>query len=109
MKESRRDGRIGARVRRSREIAGRTQTEVAEEMRGVGFSWRQSTVWSVETGARPLRLSEAAELSDLVGFDLREIAYGVKPDDRAESVRLACAELSHLQRFIERRLANPVD
>ena len=51
----------------------RSQQSVAAAMRERGWKWSQSTVWSVETGERPLRLSEAEDLASVLGastFDL---------------------------------------
>lgn len=40
-----------------------SQQDLAETMRKEGFKWSQATVWSVEKGERPLRLSEAIALT----------------------------------------------
>jgi len=42
-----------------------SQQAVADKMRDAGFAWSQATVWSVESGKRPLKLSEARQLSQL--------------------------------------------
>ncbi|RPE75622.1 hypothetical protein EDF28_3567 [Curtobacterium sp. PhB137] len=50
-----------------------SQKEVAELMRARGFRWSQATVWSIEKGERPLRLSEAQAVVEVLGqpfFDL---------------------------------------
>lgn len=39
-----------------------TQQELGEKMRQRGFKWSQATVWDVERGKRPLRLTEALEV-----------------------------------------------
>jgi transcriptional regulator with XRE-family HTH domain len=44
-----------------------SQKEVAELMRQRGFRWSQATVWSIEKGERPLRLSEAEAVLDALG------------------------------------------
>ncbi|GAB2843448.1 helix-turn-helix domain-containing protein [Microbacterium insulae] len=36
-----------------------SQKDLADAMRARGFRWSQATVWAVEKGERPLRLSEA--------------------------------------------------
>jgi hypothetical protein len=44
------------------------QETVAAGMRERGHAkWSQSTVWSVETGSRPLRLTEAEDLAKVLG------------------------------------------
>lgn len=39
-----------------------TQQELGERMRDRGFKWSQATVWDVERGKRPLRLTESLEV-----------------------------------------------
>lgn len=75
------DEAIGRNLRKLRKgLKGDTsQDYIAELMRDRGFKWSQSTVWAVEKGERPLRLSEAralvsalgAYLFDLTGDDLQ--------------------------------------
>lgn len=65
---SERDEVIGRNVVALR--AGRSQKQIADSMRQRGHKWSQSTVWSVEKGERPLRLTEALDLSDLLDVDL---------------------------------------
>jgi transcriptional regulator with XRE-family HTH domain len=62
---SERDALIGRNVARLR--GGRTQKELAEAMRERGHKWSQATVWSVEQGERPLRLTEADDLVQVLG------------------------------------------
>ncbi|MCM3779877.1 helix-turn-helix domain-containing protein [Microbacterium hydrocarbonoxydans] len=45
----------------------RSQKDLADEMRKRGFRWSQATVWSIEKGERPLRLSEADAVADILG------------------------------------------
>lgn len=40
-----------------------SQKELAAVMRERGWKWSQATVWSIEKGERPLRLTEAADLA----------------------------------------------
>lgn len=48
-----------------------SQADLANKMRTEkGHPWSQATVWNIEKGDRPLRLSEAKDLSDLLGFNL---------------------------------------
>lgn len=46
----------------------RSQKSVADAMRERGWKWSQATVWSVEKGERPLRLTEAADLAVVLGL-----------------------------------------
>lgn len=58
-----------------KELRGeRSQKTLADEMRSrFGHAWSQSTVWSIETGARPLRLTEAQDLADLLGVSIERL------------------------------------
>ena len=60
---------IGKIVRGSREECLMSQAGLATAMRERGFKWSQATVWSVETGERQLRLTEASVVAELCGFD----------------------------------------
>lgn len=57
---------IGNNVARYREHRGLSQGALAAEMKDHGFQWVQSTVSAVESGKRPLRLSEARAISDIL-------------------------------------------
>ncbi|CEG85766.1 helix-turn-helix transcriptional regulator [Propionibacterium freudenreichii] len=48
-----------------------SQQALADAMRERGFKWNQATVWNVERGDRPLKLSEAEALAQM--FHLRSI------------------------------------
>lgn len=63
--------RIGEAVRLLR--GDRTQGEVARQMRDLGHKWSQATVWSVETGERPLRLTEARSLCTVLDCQLEDL------------------------------------
>jgi len=62
------DERIGSNIVRFR--ADRSQQSLADAMRDREWKWSQATVWSVETGERPLRLSEAIDLAEVLGIML---------------------------------------
>jgi transcriptional regulator with XRE-family HTH domain len=47
-----------------------SQKDLASKMRERGFKWSQATVWSIEKGERPLRLSEAQEVADILNRDV---------------------------------------
>lgn len=64
------DAEVGANMLRLRERAGLTQKELGDQMRTLGHKWSQATVWSVEKGERPLRLTEAASLSLIFNEDV---------------------------------------
>lgn len=64
-----RDEAIGQTIKRLR--GELSQQNVADFMRERGFEWAQATVWSIEKGKRPLRLSEAEALADY--FDVQVV------------------------------------
>jgi hypothetical protein len=60
------DAEIGRNVTRLR--GGGSQKDLADAMRKKGFRWSQATVWAVEKGERPLRLTEAEALGQVFGI-----------------------------------------
>ena len=62
-----RDKRVGQTIRAAR--GDLSQSELAEEMRAKGHKWRQATVWAVESGIQPLRVSEAGDLAEILSID----------------------------------------
>lgn len=50
-----------------------SQKELAERMRKLGFKWSQATVWSIEKGERPLRLTESEALGSIFGIHARSL------------------------------------
>lgn len=67
-----------------RQLRGnQSQKALADAMRAKGHAWSQATVWSVETGARPLRLTEARDLADHWQVTVRQLL-----PERAPLVRL---------------------
>ena len=63
------DRNVATNVRMARETAGLSQDELAERMTERGFGFSQATVWKIEQGRRPLRISEAVALAD--ALDIR--------------------------------------
>lgn len=61
------DEQIGANLIRIRH--GMSQKDLADAMRARGFKWSQATVWAVEKGERPLRLTEAEGLGAVLGIN----------------------------------------
>jgi len=59
---------VAANLRVYREAAGLSQGELALRMADWGFGFSQATVWKVEQGRRPVRVSEAAALADVLGL-----------------------------------------
>lgn len=68
IREPQTEEQIGADVTTARERAGMSQKELAAAMTDRGFKWAQATVSQIENGERPLRLSEADHLAELIRF-----------------------------------------
>ena len=69
MVEDAENERIGRQVSALR--GSTPQTAIAEAMQERGHpKWSQSTVWSVEKGTRPLRLTEAHDLAAVLGVQI---------------------------------------
>lgn len=66
------DQQVGAMVRQCRESSLLSQQDLASAMRNLGYKWSQATVWSVESGERALRYTEALDLSRICGFGIAE-------------------------------------
>lgn len=58
------DQHVGGNISKFR--GAMSQQDLAEAMRKDGFKWSQATVWSIEKGERPLRLSEAIALTRIL-------------------------------------------
>ncbi|WP_146243319.1 hypothetical protein [Curtobacterium sp. MCBD17_021] len=97
---SERDELIGRNVVRLR--GDRAQKDVADAMRQRGHKWSQATVWSVEKGERPLRLTEADDLVNVLGYpSVRLSAPDAETRGWAMLRELRAAE-SELERAVER-------
>jgi transcriptional regulator with XRE-family HTH domain len=81
----------GKRLRELRNARGWPLREVAEQMRAFGYTWHQTVVAKIETGQRPIRLSEAIDLARLFGVTLEDL---VPPSGDATDTRrrIALAE-----------------
>lgn len=62
------DKQVGETVRQHREASLMSQVDLATAMRIRGYKWSQATVWSVESGERPLRYTESLDLAEVCGF-----------------------------------------
>lgn len=69
IREPQTEEQIGADVQAAREkMPGLSQKGLALVMATRGFKWSQATVSQIEKGERPLRLSEADHLAELIRF-----------------------------------------
>ncbi|SEF60179.1 hypothetical protein SAMN04488592_0621 [Microbacterium azadirachtae] len=58
-------------------------------MREHGFKWSQATVWSIEKGERPLRLSEAIQVTDLLDVEI----YNLESEDYEAAIDSALVRM----------------
>jgi transcriptional regulator with XRE-family HTH domain len=58
------DQNIAANLRTYREAASVSQEELAQRMADRGFGFSQATIWKIESGQRPVRVSELVALGD---------------------------------------------
>lgn len=94
---SEREKQVGSRVKTFRESAMLSQQDLANKMRRSGFKWSQATVWNVENGDRPLRLTEAIEIADVCSLDPAEFFSGhQQPTSTTPGLRLAVRTLQSL-------------
>lgn len=86
-----RDVAIGQNLTRLR--GDKTQQDVAAAMRAAGYKWSQATVWAVEKGERPLRLSEAEALSKALGASVLSMLIPSKESEALQDLHEALARL----------------
>ena len=67
-----RDARIGARLQELR--GDLSQAALGEAMLKRGHKWSQATVWAVESGKRPMRMSEAIDIAEILEIPVDSFA-----------------------------------
>lgn len=72
------DELVGANIRRYRDALGLSQTDLSERLTRPGEPFHQQTVQKIEKGTRPLRLSEAARIAEVLGVSIADFA-AVRP------------------------------
>lgn len=85
------DEQIGKRLNALR--GDMSQAALAAAMADRGHKWSQATVWSVETGKRPLRLAEAQDVSAALDVSVTEL---LRKDRVEEAARAARSEIGGL-------------
>lgn len=93
------DKQVGDRVREARESVHLSQMDLAKMVRADGHKWSQATVWSIERGDRPLRLTEATCVAALCAVSLDDLtsASPREPDPGfARGVRASAAAVNAL-------------
>lgn len=78
---------VGKNVRRLRELAGLSQTELAHALTERGTSFHQQTVVKVEKGERPLKFTEAAEIGIVLNADLYALLTPSFAAERLDELR----------------------
>ncbi|GAA4342084.1 helix-turn-helix domain-containing protein [Microbacterium rhizosphaerae] len=92
-----------------------SQKELAERMRKLGFKWSQATVWSIEKGERPLRLTESEALGSVFGIHAQALTLTEQSLSRVMRARelddalTQIADLAYASFERQRRLAMAYD
>lgn len=73
------DQNVATNLRAFRDRGGLSQEELAQRMSERGFGFSQATVWKIESGQRPVKISEAVALSDALELP-RWIDLTAEPD-----------------------------
>ncbi|GAB4095607.1 hypothetical protein GCM10028787_10820 [Brachybacterium horti] len=87
------DAQIGKRLQELR--GDMSQAALAAAMAERGHKWSQATVWSVEQGRRPMRLTEAGDVADILEVRVADL---LKQDDYD---RLWGGYLNHSRQWAE--------
>ena len=91
-----RDEEIGEVIRRAR--GGTSQDALADAMKARGHDkWSQSTVWAIEKGNRPLRLTEAEDIAATLG--LASVVELLREPHVAKLIRALRANLDTIERL----------
>lgn len=62
------DEHLATNLRRGRETRGLSQDELAHRMAERGFGFSQATIWKIEQGKRPVKISELVALADALAL-----------------------------------------
>lgn len=81
------DGEVGRSLALFR--GDRSQKELGERMAERGWKWSQSTVWSVESGKRPLRYGEAVDLCGILGISLDQLSGEPHSSEQVSAVAMS--------------------
>lgn len=95
------DAQIGRNLARLR--GDMSQKELAVAMRERGHKWSQATVWNVERGERPLRLTEATALGDIL--ELLSV-YSITSPERHFAFRKTQSRLNEAQDELDEKVAD---
>lgn len=77
------DRQVGFRIQTAREAGEWNQSQLSASLIEAGLPWSQGTLSRVETGQRPVRLTEAVILAEVLGVPLTELIPGHSSLDAA--------------------------
>jgi transcriptional regulator with XRE-family HTH domain len=80
-----------------------SQKELAAKMKTYGWKWSQATVWTVESGERPLRLAEAADIAMILELGARGVESLTRPKGVAmvqTQLRFTAVQYSEMKQAI---------
>lgn len=98
------DAGFGGRLRDTRKIRGLTQEQLAAEMTAAGQGMHQTTIAKIESGDRPVSLSEAVHFARILKRELGDLAS--PPRSEGEQTLIDNAILAKMKvQSLERELA----
>lgn len=74
-------------MRRVREAADMSQTELGKRLADRGLPFHQQTIQRIESGDRPVRLNEAMIISEVLGVDLDQLVRVLSPERLTEGIQ----------------------
>lgn len=91
----------GNRIREMRNLRRWNQTDLAKEMRALGFSnWHPTTVARTENGERPLRFEEGFAITQILSVEPRDLLARALPE-RTTNRLDALAEIERLIQILK--------
>jgi transcriptional regulator with XRE-family HTH domain len=73
-----------------------SQKDLADRMRRRGFKWSQATVWAIEKGERPLRVTEAEAIGDVFDIHGNVLGHSETSFDRTMRARAIEGQLEEI-------------
>lgn len=100
------ESQIGARLADLRTERHLSQQQLAERMKTLGGryeNWRQSTIYKIEQGKRPLRVNEVFDLAAVLDVPAHFLLGPMLAGLDAEALDAKIAETEHLLKAAERK------
>jgi transcriptional regulator with XRE-family HTH domain len=98
------DKNFAANLREYRESRGMSQEELAQRMTERGFGFSQATIWKIEQGKRPVKISEAAALADAIDL-LSWSELTLTPEASRHHARLQRANREAYDTYVQTKAA----